>query len=256
MAHLAEQYLCKQLAVVLKLPAHRIDTAAPMETYGIDSILAMRLTTELEKTFGRLPKTLFFEYQTIRELAAHFLQAHADKMKALLTAGDEQAVAAPPPARPPAPAGHRFLRLGATAAASAGAPAGVAARPVTHQAAPAAAMPPVREPIAIVGLSGRYPEADDLQAFWRNLRAGKDCIVEVPASRWDWRDYYSEDRTLSGRHYSKWGGFINGVDEFDPLFFNIPPREAKSIDPQERLFLQCAWMATRRPPARWASTSA
>jgi len=97
--------------------------------------------------------------------------------------------------------------------------------------------------VAIIGLSGRYPEAVDVAAYWENLRAGRDCIVEVPRERWDWREYYSEDRSRSGQHYSKWGGFIAGVDEFDPLFFNISPREAKTMDPQERLFLQHAWMA-------------
>uniref|UniRef100_UPI00374247C8 beta-ketoacyl synthase N-terminal-like domain-containing protein n=1 Tax=Fulvivirga marina TaxID=2494733 RepID=UPI00374247C8 len=105
-------------------------------------------------------------------------------------------------------------------------------------------MRPVNDdPIAIVGLSGRYPEASNIEAFWDNLRDGKDCIIEVPKERWDWREYYSEDRTKSGHHYSKWGGFIEGVDEFDPRFFNIAPREAASIDPQERLFLQHAYMA-------------
>src|SRR5204863_6433807 len=86
-------------------------------------------------------------------------------------------------------------------------------------------------------------EAVDVEAYWRNLRDGKDCIVEVPKERWDWREYYSEDRTEGGRHFSKWGGFIAGVDEFDPLFFNISPKEAKGMDPQERLFLQHAWLA-------------
>ncbi|SUX55285.1 Polyketide synthase PksL [Chromobacterium vaccinii] len=101
----------------------------------------------------------------------------------------------------------------------------------------------VNEPIAIVGLSGRYPEAWDLAAYWRNLSEGRDCIIEVPASRWDWREHYSEDRGEAGRHYSKWGGFIEGVDEFDPRFFNISPKEAAGMDPQERLFLQHAWQA-------------
>jgi polyketide synthase PksN len=113
--------------------------------------------------------------------------------------------------------------------------------------APRPARPALRvesaEPIAIIGLSGRYPQAQNLEAFWENLREGRDCITEVPAERWDWRQYYSEDRSREGHHYSKWGGFIAGVDEFDPLFFNISPREARYIDPQERLFLQHAWMA-------------
>ncbi|NOX92665.1 MAG: hypothetical protein GXP18_09540, partial [Gammaproteobacteria bacterium] len=90
---------------------------------------------------------------------------------------------------------------------------------------------------------GRYPQARNLDEFWANLRDGKDCITEVPKERWDWREYYSEDRTRPGSHYSKWGGFLDGVDEFDPLFFNISPREAAIIDPQERLFLEQAWAA-------------
>ncbi len=65
----------------------------------------------------------------------------------------------------------------------------------------------------------------------------------MPKERWDWREYYSDDRGESGRHFSKWGGFIEGVDEFDPLFFNISPAAAELIDPQERLFLQHAWLA-------------
>ncbi|RZA08189.1 MAG: polyketide synthase of type I, partial [Moraxellaceae bacterium] len=88
----------------------------------------------------------------------------------------------------------------------------------------------------------RYPEAVNLQEYWINLRDGKDCITEIPQSRWNWQEYFTEDRNQEG-HYSKWGGFISGVDEFDPRFFNIAPREAASIDPQERLFLQHAWMA-------------
>ena len=95
----------------------------------------------------------------------------------------------------------------------------------------------------MIGLSGRYPEAMDLESYWRNVRDGKDCIVEVPKERWEWRDYFTEDRTKSGHHYSKWGGFITGVDEFDPLFFSISPKDARYIDPQERLFLQHAFMA-------------
>ena len=67
-----QDYLRRQLSELLKLPSHKIDPQAALEKYGIDSILAMKLTNQLEKTFGSLPKTLFFEYQTISELSEYF----------------------------------------------------------------------------------------------------------------------------------------------------------------------------------------
>jgi polyketide synthase PksL len=227
-----QDYLRRQLSEQLKLPSHKIDPQAALEKYGIDSILAMKLTNQLEKTFDSLPKTLFFEYQTIRELAEYFIEHHPAQLAAQLAAplastANSHNVAAPTtaPALPSAGA-TRISRRRASR---------------LRDASPAPT--PDVDPIAIIGLSGRYPEAIDIDAYWRNLREGKDCIIEVPRERWDWREYFSEDRSQSGSHYSKWGGFITGVDEFDPLFFNISPKEAKYIDPQERLFLQHAWMA-------------
>ncbi|HEX8616168.1 MAG TPA: SDR family NAD(P)-dependent oxidoreductase, partial [Thermoanaerobaculia bacterium] len=224
-----QEYLRRQLCGQLKLPASAIDPLAPLETYGIDSILALKLTNHLEQTFGSLSKTLFFEYQTVRELTRYFIQSHSSRLTALFADDGVQRqakpVTAPPPTLPIAKnrsaSSRRFSRL--------------------RIATPSAATEP--DQIAIVGLSGRYPEAIDLDAYWENLREAKDCITEVPKERWDWREYYSEDRTQRGHHYSKWGGFIAGVDEFDPMFFNIAPKDAKLIDPQERLFLQHAWLA-------------
>lgn len=95
--------------------------------------------------------------------------------------------------------------------------------------------------IAIIGLSGRYPMADNVYQFWENLKAGKDCIIEIPDERWDYKKFYNSDKNHKGTTYSKWGSFISDVDKFDPLFFNISPREAEIMDPQERLFLQEAW---------------
>ena len=99
---------------------------------------------------------------------------------------------------------------------------------------------PAQNDIAIVGVSGRYPMAETLDQFWDNLCAGRNCISEVPSDRWRWQDHV--DETLSqGKITNKWGGFIRDVDKFDAQFFNIAPREAVLIDPQERLFLQTAW---------------
>ena len=95
--------------------------------------------------------------------------------------------------------------------------------------------------IAIVGVSGRYPGARSLDEFWGNLKAGTDSITEIPEERWDWKEYFNDEKGKEGKIYSKWGGFISGADEFDPLFFNISPKEAESMDPQERLFLECAY---------------
>jgi acyl transferase domain-containing protein/enoyl-CoA hydratase/carnithine racemase/acyl carrier protein len=223
LASKTREFLCAQFSGVLKLPASQIDPEAALEQYGIDSIVAMKLTTQLEQTFGPLSKTLFFEYQTVATLTEYFVESHAPQLTVLFQPPSAEALpeVQQPAARAAAVANRRPAR-----------PRSVAPQPAG-----------VADPIAIIGLSGRYPEAVDVEAYWQNLRNGKDCIVEVPRDRWDWREYFSDDRTQSGSHYSKWGGFIAGVDEFDPLFFNISPKEAKLIDPQERLFLQHAWMA-------------
>ncbi|UCH94697.1 MAG: SDR family NAD(P)-dependent oxidoreductase [Candidatus Aminicenantes bacterium] len=88
--------------------------------------------------------------------------------------------------------------------------------------------------IAIIGISGRYPGSETLAEYWDNLKEGRNCIGEIPGDRWDWREYRD-------KCYSRYGGFITGVDLFDPLFFHISPREAEGMDPQERLFLEIAW---------------
>jgi amino acid adenylation domain-containing protein len=105
--------------------------------------------------------------------------------------------------------------------------------------APTSAVKPVsrrtRE-VAIVGMAGRYPKAKNLSELWDNLTAGVDCIEELPADRYERRAHY-------GRAKRYRGGFIDDVDKFDSLFFNISPREAEWQDPQERLFLEVAWEA-------------
>lgn len=87
--------------------------------------------------------------------------------------------------------------------------------------------------IAIVGLAGRYPQAANLGEFWDNLAAGRDCVTQLPEAR----------RRPGWPVDLMWGGFLDGVDEFDPLLFGITPRDAALMDPQERLFLQVTWEA-------------
>lgn len=97
------------------------------------------------------------------------------------------------------------------------------------------------EDIAIIGLSGRYPMANNLVNFWENLKSGKDCITEIPEDRWNTNLYFDADKYNKNTYYNKWGGFLDNIDKFDPTFFNISPKEAEVIDPQERLFLETVW---------------
>lgn len=99
------------------------------------------------------------------------------------------------------------------------------------------------EPIAIIGLSCRFPEADNPEAFWQLLRKGVDAITEIPKNRWDINTFYSSELETPGKMSTRWGGFLDKVDQFDPDFFGISPREAERMDPQQRLLLEVAWEA-------------
>src|SRR4051812_23687234 len=100
----------------------------------------------------------------------------------------------------------------------------------------------ILEPIGVVGIGCRFPgRANDPEAYWRLLEAGVDAVTEVPADRWDLRAFYDPDPSRPGKTYSRWGGFVEGIDRFDPHAFGISPREAARMDPQQRLLLEVAW---------------
>lgn len=86
------------------------------------------------------------------------------------------------------------------------------------------------KPLAIVGISGRYPDSDDVNELWSLVSQGRSAITSAP------------DRCLGSGEKQRWGAFINDVDNFDSLFFRISPSEAKLVDPQERKFLEVVWL--------------
>src|SRR5262245_4498042 len=95
-------------------------------------------------------------------------------------------------------------------------------------------------PIAIIGLGCRFPLAPNPRAYWRLLRDGVDAIREVPPDRWDIDAWYSPEPGQPDKMSTRWGGFIDDIDQFDAEFFKITPREAAQMDPQQRLVLEVA----------------
>ncbi|HEY2197049.1 MAG TPA: SDR family NAD(P)-dependent oxidoreductase [Mycobacterium sp.] len=102
------------------------------------------------------------------------------------------------------------------------------------------------EPIAIIALSCRFPGAPNPEAFWDLLSGGVNAIREIPEDRFDIDEFYDPDPDTAGKTYTRFGGFLDGIDGFDPEFFGISPREAVWIEPQQRLMLETSWEALER----------
>jgi acyl transferase domain-containing protein/acyl carrier protein/ubiquinone/menaquinone biosynthesis C-methylase UbiE len=205
---------------ITKLPLDRVDAEEPLESYGIDSIIIAQLNQKLTEGLGAVSKTLFYEFQTLADLAHHLAATYTEGCR-------------------------KWTDLNTSIAASEIKVASVKSKPSNENSAQ---MPNVaaKKAIAIIGLSGRYPKAKTIADFWQNLKNGEQCISEIPQERWDWQRHYHADPKEAvklGKSYSKWGGFLEDFDQFDPMFFNITPREAENIDPQERIFLQESWKA-------------
>lgn len=100
------------------------------------------------------------------------------------------------------------------------------------------------DPFAIIGIGCRFPgKANTPEQFWRLLCDGVDAITEMPAERFDLLKLFDPDPSKPGKIYTRWGGFVEGIENFDAQFFGISPREAMHIDPQHRMLLEVAWEA-------------
>jgi phthiocerol/phenolphthiocerol synthesis type-I polyketide synthase B len=98
--------------------------------------------------------------------------------------------------------------------------------------------------VAIVGIGCRFPGGvTGATSLWNLLSAKTNAITEIPASRIDLGRYYDKRPATPGRMMTRWGGFIDGIEDFDAEFFGISPREAELLDPQQRLLLETAWEA-------------
>ncbi|MEU9201097.1 type I polyketide synthase [Streptomyces sp. NPDC048332] len=147
-------------------------------------------------------------------------------------------------------------------------PRAIAALLLTHadaqhespEASPAVAAVPVRpdddDPVVIVSMACRLPDGIDTpEAFWELLVDGREASSPFPR-RWDGWDLSTieeTERAATGRRFERKGGFVRDVEDFDAAFFGLSPREALSLEPQQRLVLEVVWEALERASLRTAS---
>ncbi|MCP4401849.1 MAG: SDR family NAD(P)-dependent oxidoreductase, partial [bacterium] len=215
----------EEIGQLLNIPRDQLEPDENLAEFGFDSISLAKLATLLSEHYDlEITPAVFFGHATIARVSQYFLTDHQDVMRAFY-----QEDAREPNIMPGVP-----LETALPPERQPRQESGFGTRPTA---------PSVPEPIAVIGMSGRFPQANSVAEFWQNLRDGKNCITEIPGDRWDWREYDEDPYRKTGKHIPKWGGFINGVDRFDPLFFEISPKEAALIDPRQRLFLEEAWHA-------------
>lgn len=209
------------LAAILFMDPAKVDDNKAFMEMGLDSILAVEFSKKLNETFRvDIKATKLYEYSTINKLK-HCIVSHGVKTgnEKISTINNGKAVTTVKKEREtesPAIREESFVQPG---------------------------LPAKSKDIAIIGMSVRFPGADNISQYWQNLKNGVDSVTEVPPDRWDVDKYYDPEGNTPGKTASKWGGFLGDIDKFDPLFFNISPAEAELLDPQQRLFLQEAWRA-------------
>ncbi|MBC9915659.1 polyketide synthase, partial [Chitinophaga varians] len=225
------------LAQELQLQEDEVDEHTQFVDLGLDSITGVTFIRKInDKYQTSIQATVVYTYSTIAQLSGH-VKEEAEKAGTLVSTPVAPAPVSAPVEVPKTPVPKILPDITAAKKLTSW-------RRQSAWSAPVAAQPTYSsQPIAVVGMAGQFPGAKDITAFWENIAHGKNSIVEVPAKRWNIQQYYQEGEATAGKTYSKWMGALEEYDLFDPLFFNISPTEAESMDPQQRLFLQTCWHA-------------
>ncbi len=206
-------FLKNSIGQVMKIDPKDIKDDVVLKNDGIDSLITLEVLKPLIDFFGYLPSTLLFEYPTIKLLEQYFFEKFPEKVKNAFCTNQLDA--------------KNLERFKAASIAKTALPA----VKNTNQ-----------DDIAIIGMAVRLPEAENVEQFWSNLVAGKNCIIPIPKERWNNEAFYDDNYAI-GKIYTQYGGFLKDIECFDSEFFNITPYDAENIDPQERLFLQTTYHA-------------
>jgi len=198
--------------------SQQIDPALPLSTYGVDSLFFLSTLSDLrDKTGINFENASLFSFSCLNEMTDHLIAKHFNSLcKSFFPGIILEEIEDP----------SRSSEVAQSEALP------------TDQASV--------EGIAIVAMSARFPGAPTLDIFWENLCDGQSGIREIPKDRWDVASHFDPTPQMPGKSCSKWAGIIDDMDTFDPFFFDIHPKEAQSMDPQQRLMLQEVWHAMER----------
>ncbi|MCP4267459.1 MAG: hypothetical protein GY777_18165, partial [Candidatus Brocadiaceae bacterium] len=216
--------LKKLLSEELHMKEEDIDKETQFVDLGLDSITGVTWVRKINQEYGTsIAATKIYNYPTLSELSKYVMK-EAEKQGTLTS-------------QPPHPVVSKTGILPHSISRKSTARHSQLKRRFIHEAISYQKIPS----IAVIGMAGKFPKAKNIEEFWQNIESGKDCIVEIPKDRWDIEAYYNEDSKVPGKTDCRWMGALEEYDCFDPLFFNISPREAESMDPQQRLFLEACW---------------
>lgn len=227
-----KDYLRSVIANAVKTKESNVGDDTTFEKLGIESFMIMDIHDVLEKNFEGLSRTLFFEYYTLSELVDYFLEEHKEELIKMFhqDVEDETEEYEEVEAEVEETDKNITEKTEVTLDLSVTGKVDIQEREKDVQ------------DIAIIGMSGRYPMSESIETLYENLKAGKDCIEEIPLERFDYRKFYDK-KGGKGKITCKWGGFIKDADKFDEEFFGIVPKVASMMDPQERIMLETAWQA-------------
>jgi long-subunit acyl-CoA synthetase (AMP-forming)/3-oxoacyl-(acyl-carrier-protein) synthase len=222
-------YLLQEIARTLDKATHDIDLEVSFFSY-LASPDIVEVSARMESQVGiKLYPPMLFEHIDIPSLAGYFAKEFRAEFTAYL--GEDRLAAA----------AAQSLALAQTRAQAA--TDGEDDTSLDALRSHRTARGETHDDIAIIGMAGVFPGSEDLDAFWAHLVAGDDLITEIPKDRFDWEAYQGDPLYEANKMNTRWGGFINDVDKFDASFFGIRPKEARSMDPQQRMFMETAWKA-------------
>ncbi|QRN93161.1 alpha/beta fold hydrolase [Archangium violaceum] len=230
-ARKVEESLARTLAAmtaeVLRVEPGEIEPEKNLSEYGFDSITLTGFSNELSRQFRfiKLAPSTFLEHPTLGALVGFLARKYGKELREHFGLNEVETTAQPVVAK---------VEVVATEARS-------EARAPTYSVSSGTESPESDEAIAIIGIGGRFPGAASVSEFWRNLVDERSSISEVPDSRWRWQDYWGDPQKEENKTDCTHGAFLEGIDRFDPLHFDISPREATFMDPQHRMLLEVTW---------------